>query len=238
MKSPESFGNGEEPLSGAMDICVGGCGDGCGGGGGVEGVDDDEYDDDNNLENGFCVVFGVPGHIPCASRCDSVRIGGFLGGAPTTRNMSHTRVLSGNSFTGWYLWVFLLSRSLWMSVSIFLTKSFPWCLTKVAYFTDVDDELDDAGADMEGPEPQALPEADDENDDIDGNVVVCVEGVDGVSLAGAGRSDNGLPDIMFFDPLSFYPLFVLFFSIRLCSVMFCYVLLCSRFSFLVSSSLF
>lgn len=134
-----------------------------------------------------------------------MRIGGFLGGAPTTRNMSQTLVLSGNSLTGWYLWVLLLSRSLWMSVSIFLTKSFPWCRTKVAYFTEADDELDEAGADMEGPDPQALPEADDEKDIV---VVVgekgpgSAVGVDTVGLMGTGR-DLGLPDI------SVYPLCLL-----------------------------
>lgn len=69
LNSPESFGNGEEPLSGAMDICVGGWGDGCGGGG-VAGAEDDvgaAEENDRTRENGFNVLRGVPGHSPCAS---------------------------------------------------------------------------------------------------------------------------------------------------------------------------
>lgn len=69
-----------------------------------------------------------------------------------------------------------------MRASIFLAKSLPWCLTKVAYFTEVDDELEDAGEDIEGPEPHALPEAEDENE--------------GACLTGLGLDDI-LSDIFF-----------------------------------------
>lgn len=88
------------------------------------------------------------------------KVGGFLGGAPTTKNMSQTLACSGNSLTGWYLCVRLPSRSLWMRASIFFAKSFPWCLINVTYLADVEDELDEAGADIDGPEPYALPDAD------------------------------------------------------------------------------
>lgn len=79
---------GELDFSGAMDICNGGGGVG-------DGDDDTLTDEDNPWE-----FRGVPGPKPWEF-CDlSGEMEGFLGGAPTTRNMSQTFVLSGNSLTG------------------------------------------------------------------------------------------------------------------------------------------
>lgn len=120
-------GEGAEFFSDTIDICDGG------------GVDDVIFVNENVFrtlcdsptelrgvkEEVLRTFLGVPGHDPCDGRSVFGEIECFLGGAPTTRNMSQTFVLSINSLTGWYLCVFLLSRSLWMSASIFLTNSFP-----------------------------------------------------------------------------------------------------------------